>query len=234
MRRTKILVTHYYDNIKNLVTNYLLSLGYDAVSFDDTETAFDYVRKHGLPDLAILDLHLWTSLFGFETAERLKSRGDVPIIFHSADSDTNLIIQALEEYAEDYIVFPYELAELGVRVERLLERYPPIPWGDEPMIQVDEHLKIHFGERWLIFSNRKGIYLTAAEAVLLSTLMRYAGQVVENRLLTTRAWRSYPADDTMLRAAIKRLKVKLVGASSREYIRTVGTTGYQFTVEPPR
>ncbi|HLV35046.1 MAG TPA: response regulator, partial [Spirillospora sp.] len=90
MNKTKVLVVEDDANISKLISDYLSAHGYDVAAFLDGPDAIKYVKQEGLPHIALIDLGLPT-MHGFELSNRLKSMGDVPLIFVTSTSDTDTI-----------------------------------------------------------------------------------------------------------------------------------------------
>ena len=135
MGKTKILLVEDDKNINKLITDYMSTHGFEVTSFEDGPDALDHVQMRGLPHISLIDLTLPT-MHGFELSNRLKSMADVPIIFITATSDTETVVQGLKKYAEDFIVKPFELRELEAR-HRKLRRVLPLRTGSPGVLFAD-------------------------------------------------------------------------------------------------
>jgi DNA-binding response OmpR family regulator len=232
MSKTKILLVEDDPGINRLIHDYMTAHGYDVTAFTDGPEALDHVQLRGLPHIALIDLTLPTT-HGFEISSRLKSMADVPIIFVTASSDTETVVQGLKKYAEDFIIKPFEPRELEARVQVVLARMPSLDYASEPIIKVDEFLSVDFAHNRIVVGG-KADTLTPTESILLHVLLRKAGQVVENRTLIARVWPSEEVYEDTLRVHMHRLRRKLeIDSHHPQYIRTERGTGYCFTVRPP-
>lgn len=232
MPKTKVMVLEDDLNINKLISDYLTAHGFEVSSFDDGPEALEHIEQRGLPHIALIDLTL-PSTHGFEISSKLKSMADVPIIFITATSDTDTIVQGLKKYAEDFIVKPFELRELEARVQVVLARMPSLDYASEPIIRVDEFLSIDFAHNRLVVAGQSHT-LTPTESILLHVLLRNAGRVVENRMLIGRVWPTEEVYEDTLRVHMHRLRRKLESDSHHpHYIRTERGIGYMFTVRPP-
>ncbi|MBL8147530.1 MAG: response regulator transcription factor [Anaerolineae bacterium] len=232
MGKTKILLIEDDPGINKLISDYMTAHGFDVTAFSDGPEAIDHVQMRGLPHIALIDLTLPTT-HGFEISSRLKSMADVPIIFITATSDTDTVVQGLRKYAEDFIVKPFELRELEARIQVVLARMPSLDYASEPIIHIDDNLNIDFAHNRIVV-NGKAYGLTPTESILLHVLLRNAGRVVENRLLIARVWPSEEVYEDTLRVHMHRLRRKLEADSHHpHYIRTERGIGYMFTVRPP-
>ena len=206
--------------------------GYEVATFQDGLQVLKHVRKSGLPHLALIDLKL-PSMHGFELAEQLKSLGDVPIVFLTSINEPDTIVDGLRLYADDYVTKPFEIRELLARVQRVLSRITDFRYAQAPMIEVDEHLAVDFGNSRLLVRGRT-VALTPTEASLLHVLIRNAGRVVPSSTLIARVWpRSEIYEDT-LRVHMHRLRRKLEPDFHRPmYVYTERGVGYRFrSLEP--
>lgn len=232
MKKQKVLLIEDDTGINKLITDYLSRHEFEVISCTDGPEALEHVKAHGLPHIALIDLTLPT-MHGFEVSNKLKSMADVPIIFVTSTSDTETIVQGLKKYAEDFIVKPFELRELEARIEVVLARMPSLDYASEPIIEIDDLLRIDFAHN-RVFVNGKSIGLTPTESILLHVLLRNAGRVVENRMLIARVWPSEDVYEDTLRVHMHRLRRKLEADSHHpHYIRTERGVGYMFTIRPP-
>lgn len=232
MKKSKVLLIEDEETISKLIVDFLSKHGYEVTVFGDGPEALEHVRAQGLPHIALLDLEL-PSMHGFEIASKLKTMADVPIIFVTSSGETDIIVQGLKKYAEDFIVKPFELRELEARLEVVLSRMPSLDYASEPVVNVDDHLEIDFAHNRIII-NGKSTGLTPTESILLHVLLRNAGRVVENRMLIARVWPSEDVFEDTLRVHMHRLRRKLESDSHHpHYIRTERGVGYMFTVRPP-
>jgi DNA-binding response OmpR family regulator len=232
MRKSRVLLVEDDETVRKLIVEFLTKLTYEVFAFNDAPEALDYVRGKGLPHIALIDLGLPT-MHGFELASKLKSMADVPIIFVTSSNDTDTVVQGLKKYAEDFIVKPFQLRELEARVQVVLSRMPTLDYANEPIVVIDEHLKIDFAHNRVILDG-KTINLTPTESILLHVLLRNSGRVVENRMLIARVWPSEDVYEDTLRVHMHRLRRKLEADSHHpHYIRTERGIGYMFTVRPP-
>ncbi|GAB4526835.1 MAG: response regulator transcription factor [Anaerolineae bacterium] len=232
MKKSKVLVIEDDLGINKLITDYLSNHQYEVIPTTDGPEALEHIKAHGLPHIALIDLTLPT-MHGFEVSNKLKSMADVPIIFVTSTSDTEIIVEGLRKYAEDFIVKPFELRELEARIEVVLARMPSLDYASEPVIQVDEYLSIDFAHNRIILGG-KSMGLTPTESILLHVLLRNAGRVVENRMLIARVWPGEDVGEDTLRVHMHRLRRKMEADSHHpHYIRTERGIGYMFTVRPP-
>ena len=115
----KILIVEDEKLLADSIRLLLEKHGFEADAVYDGYTGDMYVRQ-GIYDLLILDVML-PGKDGFELMELMKE-AKIPVIYLTAKSDVGSKIKGLRSGAEDYIVKPFEVLELLVRVEKVLER----------------------------------------------------------------------------------------------------------------
>ena len=116
----RILIVEDEKPIADLLDMSLTAAGYACECLDNGAAAADAV-EHRRWDLILLDVML-PGIDGFELMEYLAPL-NVPVIFITARSGVKDRIKGLRLGADDYIVKPFEIAELLARVETVLRRY---------------------------------------------------------------------------------------------------------------
>lgn len=116
----RILIVEDDADISDVVAMNLQYSGYDFVAIDDGEKAAALLEQDDAFDLAILDIML-PGLDGFALQELMQKRR-IPVLFLTAKTDVLSKIKGLRDGAEDYLVKPFEVLELLVRIEKILAR----------------------------------------------------------------------------------------------------------------
>jgi len=119
----KILVAEDEKHIGEMIVFKLTNAGHHVVRAFDGEQALAMADTEA-PDLILLDA-MMPVLSGFEVLRRLKagaSARQVPVIMVTAKSQERDVVEGLRDGAADYIVKPFSLKELAVRVEKVLGR----------------------------------------------------------------------------------------------------------------
>ncbi|MEM9217865.1 MAG: response regulator [Cyanobacteria bacterium P01_F01_bin.150] len=112
-----ILVVDDVPNNLEVVRDTLISQGYTATTAISGERALRRLQKY-VPDLILLDVQM-PGIDGFETCRKIKENPqwqDIPIIFLTAQTDTESIVKGFSLGAVDYISKPFQEAELIARV----------------------------------------------------------------------------------------------------------------------
>ncbi len=182
------------------------------------------------PDLILLDLML-PDLPGTEVCRRLRAderTRDVPVMMVTAKGSEIDRVVGFEIGADDYVVKPFSLRELLLRVRALLRRARTVAEeGDELIfgrLRVDPP-----GHRVWVDDDEK--MLTALEFRLLTTFHARRGRVQTRETLLSDVW-GYQADVTTrtVDTHVKRLREKLGDAGA--YVETVRGVGYRFRARP--
>lgn len=178
------------------------------------------------PDMLILDVRLPVGADGFDLAGQARSLTDVPILFVTAADSLEDRLRGFEVGADDYLVKPFAVAELLVRVRAVLRRTGRLA---SPTYEVYD-LLIDETDRTV---RRAGvdIAVTKIEFELLHTLAREAGTVFSKNQLLSLVWGFDGFADNLVEVHISALRRKLEGHGGR-LIHTERGEGY--VLRPPR
>ena len=170
---------------------------------------------------------------GVEICRRLKSNAetkDVPIVMVTAKGDEVDRVVGFELGADDYVVKPYSLRELLLRVDAVLRRTTPAPTGNARGVLVFGKLRVD-RDAHRVWVDGEEVTLTALELRLLSTLLERRGRVQSRPALLDDVWgMSGEVTTRTVDTHVKRLREKL--GSAGPYIETVRGVGYRFTPAP--
>lgn len=120
MAKNRLLIVEDDADISETIAMNMQYSGYDYMVFDDGAKAAEYLKDDHAFDLAVLDIML-PGLDGFELMEYML-KYDIPVLYLTAKADVGSKIKGLRDGAEDYLVKPFEVLELLVRIEKILER----------------------------------------------------------------------------------------------------------------
>ena len=117
----KILLCEDDENLGMLLREYLLAKGYDTTLCPDGEAGYREFTK-GKFDIAVLDV-MMPKKDGFTLAQEIRqANADIPIIFLTAKTLKEDILEGFKIGADDYITKPFSMEELVLRVEAILRR----------------------------------------------------------------------------------------------------------------
>jgi len=173
-------------------------------------------------DLVLLDIML-PGLDGLEVCRRLRAaQARTPILIVTARDTLEDKLAGLDGGADDYLVKPFELAELLARVRALLRRSSS---AAGPLQVADLTLDpLSRGAR----RGDRTIGLSSTEYALLEYLMRHAGQVLSRAMILEHVWQyDFGGNDNVLDVYISYLRRKIDRGYPRPLIHTVRGVGFR-------
>lgn len=215
----RILVIEDEKAINDLVALNLSMVGHTAVQSFTGREALAAAEKTQF-DLLIVDVML-PDTDGFTVYEKLKG---TPAIFVTALGETADKVKGFERGADDYIVKPFEMTELLLRVEAVLRR----THKSDSRYKIDD-LEIDF-EAKSVTKGGVPVDLTMQEYTLLEVLVKNRNIALSRQRLMREAWDiSFMGETRTVDVHIQRLRKKL-GLDDR--IKTVYRLGYRFEETP--
>jgi DNA-binding response OmpR family regulator len=215
-----------------IVQHTLEQAGFQVTTAVSGKDALKLITRHGIPHLAIVDLHM-PVMSGFEFCHAVREFSDMPIIMLTAVNSEETIIEGLEQYAEDYIIKPFNPNELVARVKRVLRRMGDYTYTLDASTRIDDRLLVNFPNREVIVNNET-VSLTPTETKLLYILVRNAGRIVTTEFLLNRIWPLQDAQEDRLHVHVHRLRRKIeVNPNEPAYIVAERGTGYRFQATLP-
>jgi DNA-binding response OmpR family regulator/HPt (histidine-containing phosphotransfer) domain-containing protein len=208
--------------LRELLTHRLSAENYAIDAASDGDQGWEYATTYEY-DLLILDV-LLPRLDGVTLCQKLRSEGyAMPILLLTGQNSRDAKLTGWAAGADDYVVKPFDEAELIARIRALLRRSQTNPL---PILT--------WGELWLNTNTNEASYgdqalaLTAKEYAILEMMLRDSQHVFSNEEILDSLWTSedFPADATV-RSHIRRLRHKLsaIGAPS-DFITTAHGHGY--------
>ena len=229
-QETLILVVDDNQYTQRIVQFALENAEFKAVTASSGEEALEILQSRGLPQLAIVDIHMPPGMSGFEFCHTVHQFSDLPVILLTAVNEEETVIEGLEKYAEDYIIKPFNPGELVARVRRVLTRLGGFAFHLNALTRVDDRLTIDFPQRKALVYGEPTA-LTPTETKLLYILMRQAGHTVTTDYILRRLWPLEPAYEDRLHVHMHRLRRKIEDNEDKSrprYIVSERGTGYKF------
>lgn len=191
--------------------------------------ALTMIEQH-TPDLVILDI-IMPGMDGITICQQLRRDPRftaLPVLFLTAKGSTDDIVDGLDAGADDYVVKPFELAELRARVYALLRRSTREARNDA-VIQLSD-LRLD-SDTYQVFVKGQKIQLTSTEHRLLRYLMENPNRALSPGHLLQIVWEYPPntGDPDLVRAHVRNLRAKIEKNSDRRYIRTIHGIGYMIS-----
>jgi DNA-binding response OmpR family regulator len=216
----RVLVVEDDEEIADVLRRSLRQEGHEVRTAVDGEDALEMAAEF-IPDLIVLDLGL-PRMDGVEVCRRLRANGDVPILILTARTDTGDRVEGLDAGADDYLVKPFERAELLARMRALLRRRPP---RGTASLKVGD-LVLNPGTREVSRGDRQ-LDLTNREFELLEFLMRNERLVISRERLLEEVWGYDPTSMTnTIDVFISNLRRKLEEGGEDRILHTKRGAGY--------
>jgi two-component system copper resistance phosphate regulon response regulator CusR len=173
-------------------------------------------------DLIVLDVML-PGLDGWQVLTSLRKAGQrTPVLLLTARDAIHERVRGFELGADDYLVKPFAFSELLARVRSLLRRTPARP---QESIRIAD-LEIDPLRQRATRAGRR-LDLTTKEFLLLSLLVRRAGEVLSRTLISEGVWdMNFDSDTNVVDVNVRRLRSKVDDPFSLKLIRTVRGAGY--------
>jgi DNA-binding response OmpR family regulator len=219
----KILVVEDDLPLADVISFTLRRAGFTVINAYNGQSAVELWAEEQ-PSLVLLDLNL-PKRDGMSVCRHIRAHGDTPIIILSVRNSDEVVVEALEVGADDYVVKPFSTSQLVARVRAVLRRT-----GTTPTVGVLESADLQF-DRSRNEVQRPGaepLRLTPLESRLLEALMINQGQVLTNDTLITTVWGADGADRSMLKQLVYRLRTKLEKETTKPIIETIPGIGYTF------
>ncbi len=216
--------------ICDLVSRILKGDGYRPRVMAGRQELLDAIEGRAV-HAVILDLGLPDD-DGLEIARELRRRSDIALLMLTGRSEVGDRVLGLDSGADDYIVKPFEPAELLARLRSALRRRPPRVAQGPARLRIGP-LECDPRQRALRAADGREQSLTERELDLLLLLARSAGQVVPRERLSREALgREWNPLDRSLDVHIAHLRAKLrVLAPEQTFVAAVRTGGYRLVAE---
>lgn len=222
--KSKILIIEDDREINHILTELLSRNGYCTSSAFNGAEASEIMRNQNF-DIILMDLML-PEKSGEELIRELRSYSDSPVIVISAKSMLETRIEVLRLGADDYILKPFDISEVLVRIEVVLRRSVKSEYSTDKVLEYNG-LKLYSGENRVLY-NDTAVSLTAKELLLLRLFMEYPKKVYTKANLYESVWNSeYFYEDNTINVHVSNLRSKLKKISGLDFIETVWGIGYR-------
>ena len=218
--RNRILVVEDDASILDLICMNLEAAGYETIAVGDGLEAERLLREKGpdTADGALVDIML-PGKDGFELMEDFKKQG-IPVLYLTAKGDVASKVKGLRLGAEDYMVKPFDVLELFVRMEKMLERTgkmkTSLTCGDL-VLDLKSHRAFEAGVE---------LELKPMEFDLLAVFLKNRNVLLgRNRLLDMVWGEEFYGETRTVDVHVARLRKKVRACSA---IQTIPRRGYRF------
>ncbi len=222
----KVLIVEDNERAARTLGRALAEHGYTVELAFDGPAGLELALGGGF-DCLLLDVML-PGLDGFALLQAARAEGvEVPVIFLTARDALPDRIRGLELGKGDYLVKPFAVSELVLRLNNLLHRVP----ATEEQVFKRGDLSM-FPQQRKVYRGAVRLDLTPQEFTLLELLLRNAGHVVTRSRIAEELWEmAFDGDPNLVDAAVRRLRRKVDDPFADKLIQTRRGVGY--VVEAP-
>ena len=221
-----ILIIEDEEPIQILLKYNLEAEGYRVRSSAQGEDAAFMVAEER-PDLILLDWML-PGISGIEVCRLVRAKPesrDIPIIMLTARSEESEKVRGLATGADDYLVKPFSVPELLMRIKTILRRLNPEAVAET--LNAGDLIVNRKSRR--VCRGQRDVNLSPTEFRLLEQLMQNPGRVYSRGQLLDTVWgRDAFVDERTVDVHVGRLRKSLSRGKEADPIRTVRSTGYAF------
>ena len=221
-----ILIAEDEDDIRNLIKLHLTKKGfnvYDACNGQDAYNIFNTIKL----DLAILDV-MMPLMDEVTLLKNIRKSSRIPVIFLTARSDDSDKILGLKLGADDYMIKPFNPAELTARVYAQLRRYYQYNSVEDESTYTIGDITVD-SNSCTVTKNGNKIDLNTKEFKLLELLIKNVGKVYTKKQLYENVWQDiYCGDDNTIMVHISHLRDKIEdNPKYPKYLKTIRGIGYK-------
>jgi len=231
---SKILVTDDDEAIVELIKINLELIGHDVICANNAMKSYALLQQEN-PDLIILDV-MMPEVDGFTLATRVRNNPqfeNTPILMLTALGMLEDKVKGFNSGVDDYLVKPFEIEELKLRVRALLKRGNSLlPSLAKPEIYSVGDITLD-PDNLTVTIGTKSAKLTPTEFDIINILMQHHGQTVQSGVFLKDIW-GYKEDDDVetVRVHVRHLRSKIEKiAPNSKYIETVYGGGYKLNPE---
>ena len=202
-----VLIVEDDSDINNFINDYFVIKGYSTIqAFSGIE---GLLRLKNQRDICcvILDLML-PGLSGEEIIQEVRKVSDVPIITVSAKNEEEAKIEVLKLGADDFLLKPFNLEELQLKVERNIQKY----LNQQVSYKKNEEFKniILNQDTREVFVDGRNVYFTSKEFDILMLLIQNPNKVISKEKIFREVWHEdYCIDTQTVTVHIKNIRKKI-------------------------
>lgn len=228
MTRTVLLVDDD-PHIREVLAFAFDKAGFAVRTAGDGEEAVADAARH-TPDLVVLDINM-PRMDGLEVCRRLRSTGDVPVLFLSSRDDEFDRVLGIELGADDYVVKPFSPREVVARANAILRRSArsdAAPAAQPGGATVEKGLLSLDTEGWLARWQGAEVALTVSEFNLVRALAGAPGRILSrDQLIDQLHGPGFAITDRTIDSHIRNIRRKFGDLGAHDVIETRAGVGYR-------
>ena len=202
-----VLIVEDDSDINNFINDYFVIKGYATIqAFSGTEGLLRLKSEKNIC-CVILDL-MFPGISGEEIIQEIRKVSDVPIITVSAKNEEEAKIEVLKLGADDFLLKPFNLEELQLKVERNIQKY----LNQQVSYKKNEEFKniILNQDTREVFVGGQNVYFTSKEFDILMLLIQNPNKVISKEKIFKEVWHEdYCIDTQTVTVHIKNIRKKI-------------------------
>lgn len=219
----KILLADDEKGIVTIMRNYFEASGYQVYTAYNGAEAIQKISLS--PDIILLDINM-PEMNGLTVCEHIREHITCPILFLTACIETSDKIKGFSAGADDYIVKPFDLDELGARVAAHLRRENRKQ--EHSTVRLFKEMVIDYSKREISIIGNP-VTLSKKEFDIVELLSMNTGQVFDRERIYDTVWGlESDGNSNTIMEHIRKIRAKFAAYTLNNYIETVWGVGYKW------
>jgi DNA-binding response OmpR family regulator len=226
----KLLIVDDDSDIREMIKKYFEREGYEVLCTSNGKEGIELTRKNQFT-IILLDV-MMPQMDGYTMLTQLRTFCDTPVILLTAKGEQLSKIKGFTKGCDDYVVKPFDFAELSLRIQAILKRTNFVQNDNENTILRVKDLIINMAEH-SVYKDKEEVILTPKEYEILCMLATNKGRVYSSKMLYESIWKeSFLENDNSVITHMRNLREK-IGDKAKEgqYIKTIWGVGYKIEKE---
>lgn len=219
----KIMLVDDEKSIVSIMQNYFEMVGFQVVTAYSGKEALKKISCQ--PDIVLLDINM-PDINGLTVCQSIREHITCPILFLTARIETADKIKGFSVGADDYIVKPFDLDELGAQVAAHLRRENRKQ--EQSIVKFFDGLTIDYTKRKITIDG-SSVFLSKKEYDIVELLSLNAGQVFDRERIYEAVWGlECDGNSDTIMEHIRKIRAKFAALTLHSYIETVWGVGYKW------
>lgn len=223
--KKKLLIIEDDIDIALMIKEYLKNEDYEVFIGNDGEEGITIFKENDI-NLIMLDV-MMPKMDGYEVLSKIREFSNVPVIMLTAKGHQMDKVIGFKKGCDDYIVKPFDLVELNLRIKAILRRSEVILAEDSSIIKYKDIIIKKY--EYKVLKDESELKLTKKEFDILVLLMENQGRVYTSEVIYNLVWNEkYLENDNSVITHIRNLREKLNDTvKDSKYIKTIWGVGYK-------
>ncbi|WP_034440376.1 response regulator transcription factor [Clostridium ihumii] len=223
--KKKLLIIEDDIDIALMIKEYLKKEDYEVFIGNDGEEGIIIFKENDI-NLIMLDV-MMPKMDGYEVLSKIREFSNVPVIMLTAKGHQMDKVIGFKKGCDDYIVKPFDLVELNLRIKAILRRSEVILAEDSSIIKYKDIIIKKY--EYKVLKDKSELKLTKKEFDILVLLMENQGRVYTSEVIYNLVWNEkYLENDNSVITHIRNLREKLNDTvKDSKYIKTIWGVGYK-------